>query len=150
MPDILLTGLSCLPGDRLPQQGMEDGELSDDSGSKHPAEDLIIQKALRRAAAAEASTSDLLSPLAPHEGLVNCLIFTPAAHPPSAGPTHEHCSLTARGMPQARHLISSCQTGIHLHVLGSPGQACQPARAAAVCGCHAGAASSGWYAARQP
>ena len=38
---------------------MEEGELSDSSGGRHPAEDLIIQKALRRAAAAEASTTDL-------------------------------------------------------------------------------------------
>ena len=52
---------------------MEDGELSEDSGGRHPAEDLIIQKALRRAAAAEASSSDLLSPLAPHDGQARCI-----------------------------------------------------------------------------
>jgi hypothetical protein len=38
---------------------MESGELSESSGDRHPAEDLIVQKALRRAAAAEASSTDV-------------------------------------------------------------------------------------------
>ena len=38
---------------------MDDADGSDSSGGRHPAEDLIIQKALRRAAGTAASTSNI-------------------------------------------------------------------------------------------
>ena len=38
---------------------MGDAYASDSSGGRHPAEDLIIQKALRRAACTAASTSNI-------------------------------------------------------------------------------------------